>query len=47
MLPDKDPVNPPVLITDPEKIAGPILVKVFEPDTVKEPVIEKLPELLD
>lgn len=37
---DKDPE----ISTDPENLAGPILIKVFEPDTVKDPVITTLPE---
>lgn len=34
----------PEISTDPENLAGPILIKVFEPDTVKDPVITTLPE---
>lgn len=37
---DKDPEMP----TDPVNLAGPILIKVFEPDTVNDPVITTLPE---
>lgn len=37
-------VNDPEIFTEPEKIAGPILVKVLEPETVKDPVITTLPE---
>ena len=45
--PWKDPLNEPltpwVILTEPENIAGPILVNVDEPDTVKDPVITWLP----
>jgi hypothetical protein len=36
--PVKDPLNPPVEVTDPENIAGPMFTKVPEPETIKLPV---------
>ena len=41
--PLKDPLTPWVILTEPENIAGPILVNVDEPDIVSEPVITWLP----
>lgn len=39
MVPENDPVNPAVDVTLPLNIAGPIFVKVDEPDTTSDPVI--------
>jgi hypothetical protein len=41
MKPDplNEPVIPSVTTSEPENIAGPMFVKVEEPDTVSEPVI--------
>ena len=38
-VPNNEPVIPCVTISDPLNIAGPMLVKVEEPDTVNDPVI--------
>ncbi len=39
MVPENDPVNPAVDVTLPLNMAGPIFVKVDEPDTINDPVI--------
>jgi hypothetical protein len=38
-LPLKDPLNPAVEVTDPLNTAGPILIRVPEPETIRLPVI--------
>jgi len=43
--PNNEPVNPSVLVTLPENIAGPIFVNVPDPDTVSEPVMVILPDI--
>jgi hypothetical protein len=45
-VPCNEPVNPFVPVTLPLNMAGPIFVKVFEPDTVREPVITTLPLMI-
>ena len=43
LVPNNDPVTPCVTLIEPLNIAGPIFVRVDEPDTVSEPVIIWLP----
>jgi len=43
LVPNNDPVTPCVTLTEPLNIAGPIFVRVDEPDTVSDPVIVWLP----
>jgi hypothetical protein len=43
LVPNNDPVIPCVTLTEPLNIAGPIFVRVDEPDTVSDPVIVWLP----
>jgi hypothetical protein len=41
---NKEAANDPEISTDPENLAGPMLMKVFELDTINDPVITTLPE---